>query len=192
MPTQHEPRQRRRQRCIANSQGLTARLPGSRVGELPLRPITACVHFAPQNSPQIASCVVVPRRLALSLFLVRVVCRRVASSGEKRINTFTRLRSQVRVPQRPLRNRIRILRSQRSLARLRIWSLFFADRSLPYKMLHKSPRLRHQNSTLRRFTGIWSVSWKSITSREPCHTGSTTPSRATVEVMASTCLTSHS
>ena len=57
---------------------------------------------APQNAPQIASCAVVSRRLASSLFLVQVVCRRVASSGEIRINTFTRLRSRVRVPQRPL------------------------------------------------------------------------------------------
>ena len=65
------------------------------------QPCAGCVHLAPQNAPQIASCAVFSRRLVLSLVLVKVVCRRVASSGEKRINTFTRLRSQVRVLQRP-------------------------------------------------------------------------------------------
>jgi hypothetical protein len=77
------------------------RLTGSRVGELPPQLFTDYVHFAPQNAPQIASCAVFSRRLTLSLVLVKVVCRRVASSGEKRINTFTRLKSQVRVLQRP-------------------------------------------------------------------------------------------
>ena len=86
--------------CIANSQGLTARLPGSRVGEIPPHDY-GLRSFAPQNAPQIASCAVVPRRLASSLVLVKVVYRRVTSSGEKGMNTFTRLRSRVRVPQRP-------------------------------------------------------------------------------------------
>src|SRR5665213_2735057 len=83
-----------------------ARLSGSRVGEFPSPPFTGCVHFAPQNAPQIASRGVVSRRLVLSLVLVKVVCRRVTSSGEKRVNTFTRLRSRVRVPQTPAPTKI--------------------------------------------------------------------------------------
>src|SRR5665213_3327035 len=130
--------------CIANSQGLTAGLSGSRVSELRSQLFTACVHFA----PQIASCVVVPRRLALSLVLVKVVCRRVASSGEKRINTFTRLRSRVRVPQRPLRNRIRRPRSQRSLARIGLCSLLYAALSIAP---HNAPLIGHRpNCQLNR------------------------------------------
>src|SRR5665213_133062 len=129
--------------CIANSQGLTAGLSGSRVSELRSQLFTACVHFAPQNAPQIASCVVVPRRLALSLVLVKVVCRRVASSGEKRINTFTRLRSRVRVPQRPLRNRIRRPRSQRSLARIGLCSLLYAALSIAP---HNAPLIGHRSN----------------------------------------------
>ena len=80
------------QRCIANSEGLTARLSGSCVAELPPQLFTRGAHLAPQNAPQIASCAVFSRRLALSLVLVKAVCRHVASAGEKRLNTFTRLR----------------------------------------------------------------------------------------------------
>src|SRR5665213_1948280 len=70
-------------RCIANSERLTARLSGSRVGELPPQLFTGCVHLAPQNSPQIASRAVFSRRLALSLLLVKcydVVSRRLVKS----------------------------------------------------------------------------------------------------------------
>ena len=57
--------------CIANSEELTARLSGSRVGELPPQLFTSCVHLAQRNAPQIASRAVFSRRLALSLFLVK-------------------------------------------------------------------------------------------------------------------------
>jgi len=75
-------------RCIANSEGLTTRLSGSRVGELSPRLLTGCVHLAPQNAPQIASRAVFSRRLALSLFLVKcyvVVSRRLV----KRVLTLS-------------------------------------------------------------------------------------------------------
>src|ERR1035441_10513654 len=65
------------------SEGLTARLTGSRVGELPPQLFTGCVHLAPQNAPQIASRAVFSRHLALSLFLVKcygVVSRRLVKS----------------------------------------------------------------------------------------------------------------
>jgi hypothetical protein len=61
-----------------------------------------CAQLAPQNAPQIASRAVVSCRFMSSLSLVKVVCSHFTSSGEKRINTFTRLRSRVRFPQRPL------------------------------------------------------------------------------------------
>src|SRR5664280_575782 len=86
-------------RCTANPERLTRDSQAlAYVGESPPQLLTGCVHPAPQNAPQIASCAVVSRRLALSLVLVKGVYRRVVSSGEKRINTFTRLRSRVRVP----------------------------------------------------------------------------------------------
>ena len=65
-------------------------------------PYWSCAQLAPQNAPQISSRAVVSCRFVSSLFLVKVFCSHFTLSGEKRINTFTRLRSRVRVPQRPL------------------------------------------------------------------------------------------
>jgi len=68
---------------VSKTEGLTARLSGSRVGELPPQLFTGCVHLAPQNAPQIASRAVFSRRLAPPLFLVKcyiVVSRRLVKS----------------------------------------------------------------------------------------------------------------
>jgi hypothetical protein len=48
-----------------------ATLTGPRVGELLHQLFTGCVHLAPQNAPQIASCAVFSRRPAPSLLLVK-------------------------------------------------------------------------------------------------------------------------